>query len=148
MYDHYSFAQTVTGSHALEGVLALTIPIVAIVMGVGIGMVRLWLDYRRKRDLLQLHHAERMVAIEKGIDLPPLPAEILSGGRHSTPGAYLYRGLVWLSLGLAIAIAIFTSSRSIGSAIWGLLPMSIGIANLLYYFLSARVAPPAEPNIR
>jgi len=30
----------------------------------------MWLDFRKKRELFQLHHAERMAAIEKGIDLP------------------------------------------------------------------------------
>jgi hypothetical protein len=142
--DHYSFAEIVTGSHALEGVMALGIPIVAIVMGIGIGMLALVLDYRRKRDFFQLHHAERMAAIEKGLDVPPLPPELFEGRRPRTPANYLFRGLLWLLMGLSLGIAIFTSSHVMAGAVWGILPMSVGIANLLYYFLSARLA---QPNV-
>ena len=42
-------------------VIAVMIPIVAIVMGVGIGMLALFLDYRKKRDMFALHHKERLV---------------------------------------------------------------------------------------
>jgi len=63
------------GSHDAVAIIGVMIPIVAIVMGLGIGMLKLWLDFRKKRDILQAHHTERMAAIEKGIDLPPLPAQ-------------------------------------------------------------------------
>ena len=49
------------------------IPITAIVMGIGIGMLGLWTDHKRKSQLLEQTHRERMAAIEKGIELPPMP---------------------------------------------------------------------------
>ena len=39
-------------------IVGVFIPIVAIVMGLGIGMLKLYLDYRKKRELIQLHVAE------------------------------------------------------------------------------------------
>ena len=55
------------------------IPIVAIVMGIGIGMLAIWSEHKRKSQLLEQNHRERMHAIEKGIELPPLPPNL---GRH------------------------------------------------------------------
>jgi hypothetical protein len=68
----HAVSQVSDNAVAIIGVL---IPIVAIVMGLGIGMLKLSLDYRKKREILQAHHAERMAAIEKGIELPPLPPQ-------------------------------------------------------------------------
>lgn len=51
------------------------VPITAIVMGIGIAMLGMWLDYRKKSEIYALHHKERMAAIEKGMDVPFLPPE-------------------------------------------------------------------------
>ena len=56
-------------------VIAVMIPIVAIVMGIGIGMLSLFLDYRKKREMFAMHHKERLTAIDKGMEVPPLPPE-------------------------------------------------------------------------
>ena len=56
------------GSNHASQILGVMIPIIAIVMGLGLGMLKIWTDYRKKREILQAHHAERMAAIEKGID--------------------------------------------------------------------------------
>ena len=119
--------------------LGVMIPIVAIIMGVGIGMLRLWLDYRNRRDLFQMHHAERMAAIEKGIELPPLPPQFFQGYQRSAgdPTGSLRAGLVLVFLGAAIFFALYSA---VGSDIapWGLVPGSIGVALLLYYALVGR----------
>ena len=47
--------------------------VLATALGVGIGMLALWIDYRKKRDIFELHHKERMLAIERGMEVPPLP---------------------------------------------------------------------------
>ena len=47
-------------------IIAVMIPIVAIVMGVGIGMLSLFLDYRKKREMFALHHKERLAADRQG----------------------------------------------------------------------------------
>ena len=59
------------------GVIGVFIPIVAIVMGIGIGMLAIWSEHRRKAQLLEQNHRERMHAIEKGLELPPLPAGLI-----------------------------------------------------------------------
>lgn len=123
----------------MEQVVAF-IPIVAIVMGIGIAMLAMWLDYRKKRDIFQLHHSERMAAIDKGIDLPSLPPEFFADYRRRplTPTDYLRRGLVWLLVGSAVAIAIFESGSPDFSWSWGLVPMAVGLAYLLFYGFTRR----------
>ena len=122
-------------------IIAVMIPIVAIVMGIGIGMLSLVLDYRKKRDMFGMHHKERLAAIEKGMEVPPLPPEFFQNGHRKprTPADNLQRGLVLLLVGAAIMVALYhTYSRSY---LWGLVPAAIGIANLLTYWIESRKAP-------
>ncbi|HVN43422.1 MAG TPA: hypothetical protein VMT50_11610, partial [Steroidobacteraceae bacterium] len=56
-----------------EDVVAVFIPIVAIVMSLSIPIVSMIVDYRRRRDVVEAHHKERIAAIEHGVDIPPLP---------------------------------------------------------------------------
>ena len=124
-------------------VIAIMIPIVAIVMGIGIGMLSLFLDYRKKQDMFALHHKERLAAIEKGMEVPPLPPEFFQDGRRSRPRSpddYLRRGLVLLFVGATVSIALYNTVR--GQYLWGLVPAGIGIAQLLFYFIVGRKAPP------
>src|SRR5687767_10885364 len=110
------------------------IPLFGIVFGVGlpisIPIVFLVLNYRKRRRLMELHHAERMAAIERGMDIPPLPLELIDGqGRRRRTS--LLPGLVWLFVGLAVLI----SFRSLDEeAVFGLIPTGIGLAYLIYYF--------------
>ena len=157
------------GSGGAAAILGVMIPIVAIVMGLGLGMLKLWLDFRRKRDILQAHHAERMAAIEKGIELPPLPPQFYapegesaaedSAGQSNKPQAasrYLRSGLTWLLIGLAISLALYADhdhSDAHNAALWGLVPAAYGLARLLFYLISSRAAArvdahgdPSKPN--
>jgi hypothetical protein len=129
-------------------VLVFVVPIVAIVMGVGIGMLGMWLDYRKKREIFQLHHSERMAAIEKGVDVPPLPPEFFADYRRRprTPSDYLRRGLVWLLLGVALTIALFESRDFELSWTWGLLPIAVGTAYLIFYGFTRGSTQAAEPD--
>ena len=121
-------------------IIGVMIPIVAIVMGIGIGMLSLFLDYRKKRDMFAMHHKERMAAIDKGMEVPPLPPEFFQNGRHKrVPGDYLHRGLVLLLLGAAITVALYSQARD--AYLWGLVPAAIGVAQLLFYFIEGRKAP-------
>jgi len=94
-------------SDDVVAIIGVLVPIVAIVMGIGIAMLGLWFDFRKKREMFQLHHAERMAAIEKGIDVPPLPPEFFRDfkKRNVSPTVYLRRGLMWLLIGLAVTAA-------------------------------------------
>ncbi len=157
------------GSGGAVAILGVMIPIVAIVMGLGLGMLKLWLDFRRKRDILQAHHAERMAAIDKGIELPPLPPQFYalegesaaedagSRSQRSRAGSsYLRSGLTWLLVGLAISIALYADqnhSHARNAALWGLVPAAYGLARLLFYLISSRAAArvdahgdPSKPN--
>ena len=124
----------------VTAVLGVMIPIIAIVMGIGIGMLSLFLDYRKKREMFAMHHKERMSAIEKGMEVPPLPAEFFQDVRRMrVPSDYLRRGLILLLVGVAITIALFDSQRQ--AFLWGLVPVAVGIANLLFYYFEGRKAP-------
>jgi Domain of unknown function (DUF6249) len=121
-------------------IMALMIPIIAIVMGIGIGMLALWLDYRRKRDVYALFHKERMAAIEKGMEVPPLPTDFFNDynkGRQRPIAEYLRRGLVWLFIGAAVVLGLYGSGDH-ENALWGLIPTGFGAANLLYYVIARR----------
>ena len=125
-------------------VIAVMIPIVAIVMGIGIGMLSLLLDYRKKREMFAMHHKERLAAIEKGMEVPPLPAEFFQDTRRHrvrTHADYLRRGLMLLLVGIAITIALYDTLHH--DYLWGLVPSALGVANLLFYFVESRKAPRA-----
>jgi Domain of unknown function (DUF6249) len=115
----------------IAGVLSLCVPIVAIVMGIGLGMLSVWLDYKKKKELFELHHRERMAAIEKGIELPPLPPELLAGPKRRKCRDPLKTGLIWTLLGASICIAVYMEDPNRWA--WGLIPTAIGLANLIYY---------------
>jgi hypothetical protein len=146
------------GSDNTVAILGVMIPIVAIVMGLGVGMLKVWTDYRKKREILQAHHAERMAAIEKGIELPPLPpqfygpddapartAKVLQEfkGQASSGLHYLRSGLTWLLIGIAISIALYANHDNDHvhtAAWWGAVPAAFGLSRLLFYFIANRMS--------
>lgn len=116
------------------------IPIVAIALGVGvpfsIPIIWIALNYRKRRRLMELHHTERMAAIERGMEIPPLPLDLIDG-RSSRRRSSLLPGLVWFFIGLAMVLG----SLSIGDdlpVVFGLVPLGIGLAYLIYYALEGR----------
>ncbi len=149
------------GSDNVVAILGVMIPIVAIVLGLGVGMLKLWLEYRKKRDILQAHHAERMAAIEKGIELPPLPPQFYGPGSVSAPPEmlqerfngrhatlpYLRSGLTWLLIGIAISVALYANHDNYAAhnaAWWGGVPAAIGLSKLLFYFIANRMNAGAD----
>ena len=116
------------------------IPIFAIVFAIGlplsIPIVFLVLNYRKRRRLMELHHAERMAAIERGMDVPPLPLELIDGQSSRRRRTSLLPGLVWLFVGLAVLVALGTVGEE--EAIFGLIPTGVGLAYLIYYFVEGR----------
>lgn len=113
------------------------VPIVAITFGVGFIPAIVWiiLSYRKRRRFMELHHTERMAAIERGMDIPPLPIELIDGRRHNRRTSLL-PGLVWSFIGLALLI----SMRIDGDfpALPGLVCLGIGLAYLIYYAVEGR----------
>lgn len=122
----------------LKQIFALMIPIVAIVMGIGIGMLYIWTNYLRKREMFELHHKERLSAIERGMEVPALPPEFFDAeDRDSKPVNSLRRGLILLLVGLAIGFALYLN-RGMESAAWGLIPAAVGLAYLISYWVEGR----------
>ena len=120
-------------------VLALMIPIVFIIMGLGIPIVVIVTDYAKRRKVYELHHKERLAAIDKGIELPPLPLELFGAGPKGRP-RYLLRGLVWLFVGLGIMVTLLGADRSELARSWlmSFIPIGVGLAYLIYYFVEGK----------
>ncbi len=128
--------------------LILLIPLLAIFMGIGIGMLGLVLSYKKRKEMFSLYHQERMAAIDKGIELPPLPDGFFSEEpkNPASPHRHLLKGLVWLFLGVAVTAAIYANhGRDI--ALYGLIPTSVGLAYLIYYALVGKRAAEAAEDL-
>ena len=119
------------------------IPIFGILFGIGgpavIVIVWFTLNYHKRRKLMELHHTERMAAIERGMEIPPLPIELIDG--RSVPKrrrTALLPGLVWFFIGLALATGSLVDSGEDMPLFLGLIPLGIGLAYLIYYFVEGR----------
>jgi hypothetical protein len=114
------------------------VPIVAITFGVGFIPAIVWiiLNYRKRRRFMELHHAERMAAIERGMDIPALPIELIDGGNPRRRRSSLQAGLVWFFIGLALVVGMAMDGDT--PSVVGLVPLGIGVAFLIYYFLEGR----------
>jgi hypothetical protein len=119
-------------------VVAIFIPIIAIIMSLSIPIVFAIVDYRRRRDIVEAHHRERMAAIERGMELAPLPESFFMGlEKKRRPGAPLLTGLVWLFIGIGLYMGL-SAVASPGAANFALIPGGIGLAYLIYYFVEGR----------
>ncbi|HEY5755160.1 MAG TPA: DUF6249 domain-containing protein, partial [Steroidobacter sp.] len=95
------------------------------------------LNYRKRRRFMELHHTERMAAIERGMDIPPLPIELIDGSSpRRRRRSSLLPGLVWFFVGLALLISM-TADGDVPS-VAGLIPLGIGLAYLIYYYVEGR----------
>ena len=130
----------------LTGILSTVgIPFVAIVGGISFAAYSLYLRFRRGRETLQMIHAERMAAIEKGIELPPLPSELLHDRYFGKgyPGDHSRwrrgRGLKMIFVGAAVTVALWQTSGD-HSFWWGLVIVAWGLGRLAGDCLDARGA--------
>ena len=122
----------------LRHVLPLLLPIIAIAMGMGMGLVAIILDFRKKQALYEMHHKERLAAIERGMEVPPLPAQFFDNlPRNGWKRNSLRSGLVLLLVGFAIAGAFLINGNP-GAAAWALVPIAVGVARLLHHMLEPR----------
>jgi Domain of unknown function (DUF6249) len=88
---------------------------------------------------MELHHAERMAAIERGMEIPPLPIELIDGrSSQRRRRSSLLPGLVWFFIGLAVVIGAMTAGDDDIPVFAGLIPLGIGLAYLIYYFAEGR----------
>jgi hypothetical protein len=116
------------------------VPLVAIMFGVGvpfsIPIIWIALNYRKRRRLMELSHAERMAAIERGMEVPPLPLELIDG-QSTRRRSSLLPGLVWFFIGLAMVAGSLSSGDEL-PVVFGLVPLGIGLAYLIYYAVEGR----------
>jgi hypothetical protein len=120
------------------------IPIFGILFGIGgpVTVVIVWftLNYHKRRKLMELHHTERMAAIERGMEIPPLPIELIDG--RSVPKrrrTALLPGLVWFFVGLAVVVGSLVGDVDGEIPVFlGLIPLGIGLAYLIYYFTEGK----------
>jgi len=124
-----------------EDVVAVFIPIVAIIMSLSIPIVYAIVDYRRRRDIIEAHHKERLAAIERGMDLPSLPESFYQSMKPARRASYLLPGLVWLFIGVALYLALDAVANG-DVARFGLIPTGVGLALLIYHFVEGRKLPP------
>lgn len=123
----------------LVPIFALLVPLAAIVLGIGLAFWSMYLGHQRRR----LQYQERQLMIEKGMVPPP---ELLEDDpKKITPEHSLRRGIILLFLGIGLALgsavltnftddAEFVGVVAVAAAIVG----SIGIGNLVYYFIARR----------
>ncbi|MBM4229809.1 MAG: hypothetical protein FJ184_03545 [Gammaproteobacteria bacterium] len=110
------------------------VPIFAIVFGIMIPIVWIYLDQQTKQKLIEARHKERLAALERGVDYQPepLPLDALFGRSKSTnpkSSPTLLWGLILTFAGAAIAIG--KADAEDGSVV-----VAVGIALLLYHFLT------------
>ena len=122
-----------------------------IVVGVAYGF-QLWIRHQRRL----MVHRERLAAIEKGIELPPLEQEIQRRS-WNTQRLLLFAGLVWISVGIAAFPLLLELAGTTLDVPWGygndgnpffarlavphgahwiaLAPISIGLSHVIVYLV-------------
>ena len=120
-----------------EDLVAVFIPIVAIVMSLSIPIMYSILDYKRRRDIVEAHHRERLAAIERGVDIPPLPESFYLPFKGNRRPRYLLSGLIWLFIGIGIFVALGAIAGHDVQYL-GTIPAGVGLAYLIYYFVEGR----------
>jgi hypothetical protein len=121
--------------------LQYLIPIVGTIMVFGWLIVTTIVNYRKRKEMFALHHQERMAAIEKGVELPPIPEDFFKedgdNAEPRSPHSDFGWALFWLLGGLAVLVALyFNFSGKV--ALYALVPIAIGLHYLIYYFAIGR----------
>lgn len=117
------------------------VPVLGVIIAVGlplsIPIVYIALNYRKRKRLMELSHAERMAAIERGMEVPPLPLELIDGNSRKRRNSLL-PGLVWFFIGLAMVAGYLLGGDDELPVVFGLVPLGIGLAYLIYYIFEGR----------
>jgi hypothetical protein len=129
----------------MTDVLIAFIPIIGIILGLGTAMLAIFLNYKKRKEMFALYHQERMAAIDKGIELPPLPEDFFrddGGPSRRSSHRTLLVGLVLVFIGVTGYIAIHFSRNRANfdrdPSLFALVPAGCGVAYLIYYFTVGR----------
>ena len=138
---------------ALPFIVMLTIPVIAIIGGFTLGIIR---TVSRQR-LVELAQKERIAAIERGVDPAKLPPIVLPPGLRGKENGLTFEqkalgrsngliigGLITFFFGVAMCIMIGVLEDEPGGWAPGLIFVSIGIALIL----SSRVGRPSPEDVR
>jgi hypothetical protein len=129
----------------VEELLGILLGMIAVVMTLSIPISYIVLRYRRARRAMELMHAERMAAIERGMELPTASLDVeATQAALGKPRTALLPGLMWLFVGLAITGSGFATAFESAPIFVGLIPIGIGLAYLFYYFLEERKQQPEK----
>ena len=117
-------------------VIGAFIPIVAITLGIAIGSLAIWSEHKRKLELIDRLHKERMLALEKGVEPPALPPAMVGNLASKPQPRFLWpramrNGLMLLFCGVVLYFAVDNAGGEEG-AIFMLVPAALGLANLIY----------------
>ena len=117
--------------------MELAIVVVAFIALVGF---RQWLQHNRR----MMIHRERLNAIEKGIELPPLEQEV-KRSNWNVQRILLLAGLIWISLGISVfvvfsALLAHSQQAPIPQGIqWiGIAPATIGLSHLIVFLVGGK----------
>lgn len=116
-----------------EDMMALMIPIIGIVFGIGIAFAAITYGHREKLKRAELRHRERMAAIERGIEVPPEPEP--ETGRPRTGS--LRSGVMGILVGIILYFALERVADA-DVALFGLIPAAVGAANLVTWLVESR----------
>jgi hypothetical protein len=140
--------------------MAMSIPIVAIVGGITAGIVRM-MHRQRAFEMIQ---RERIAAIERGLDPDKLASlqrpllyddhgvytDPVMAAEHRRQGL-LIGGIVTLFVGLAVAVFLYgIAGRHGDEPVWlvGMIPAAVGVALILCSFLIRPIGASVQPPER
>ena len=96
-----------------------------------VGIVAIVLTFRHRRQ--KLAHETMRLMIEKGL---PVPTELINPPSPvKPPKSDLRRGLIWLAVGIGLAILLLKTFEDSGLWAMGLIPAFIGVAYLLCWVI-------------
>lgn len=117
--------------------MEVAIVIVAFIAFVGF---RQWLQHQRRTMI----HQERLAAIEKGVELPPLEQEVKKSD-WNVERILLLAGLIWISLGVGAfvtLVALLAHSPELripnGIQFVSVAPVAIGLSHLIVYAVGGK----------
>lgn len=118
--------------------MEIVIVIVAFIAFVGF---RQWLGHQRR----VMIHRERLNAIEKGVEFPPLEQEV-KRSNWNVQRILLLAGLIWISVGVGIFVvlsAVLAHPEGLeglrpGFQWLGIAPVMIGLSHLVVYLVGRK----------
>lgn len=106
---------------------------------IGLYAFRQWLRHHQR----VMIHRERIAAIERGVELPPLESEV-ERRTWNVQRMLLLAGLVWISLGIAAYVTLREVVYSMPTEAprgiqWvGMAGIGIGLSHLIVYFVGKK----------